>query len=220
MEILKHPYILLLYTLITFLTFSATQRCPLSARTEEIVKKCPEDEESTNRSAQIKKCEILAEQQTCSSPSKFKYHCLPTDLSGTLVEVCAVETYIDGVCVFYNNTQLQTDNNINCSQSSSCPSRFLSSEAHLYDPCKSIELTSTIPLTNKTVTFVHEDNSEVHTTVFILLAVIILVCIGLALFILKRRKDRQKRSRKSFEEEEIVPLRHIGREEVTFLPRE
>ncbi|XP_062614643.1 uncharacterized protein LOC134276401 [Saccostrea cucullata] len=97
------------------------------------------------------------------------------------------------VCVFYNNTQLQTDKNINCSQSSLCPGRFLSSEAHLYEPCKTMELTSTIPSSNKNVTFVPEDKSEVYTTVLILVSAISFFCIGLAIFIIKKWKERQRR---------------------------
>ncbi|XP_062596078.1 uncharacterized protein LOC134257484 [Saccostrea cucullata] len=178
--------------IIIILTVSSAQRCPPSARTEYNVAQCPENEESTKKRAQIKGCERI-EGETCNNSSKFTYHCLPTDRLGTLVEVCAVEKYIYGVCVFYNNTQLQTDNNINCSQSSSCPGRFLSSEAHLYEPCKTIELSSTIPSTNKTVTFVPEDKSEVYTTVAILVAAILFFCIGLAIFIIKRWKDRRKR---------------------------
>ncbi|XP_062591981.1 uncharacterized protein LOC134253476, partial [Saccostrea cucullata] len=177
---------------ITQLTASSAQHCPTSARTEYNVAQCPENEESTKIRAKIKGCERI-EGETCKNSSKFTYHCLPTDRSGTLVEVCAVEKYIYGVCVFYNNTQLQTDKNINCSQSSLCPGRFLSSEAHLYEPCKTMELTSTIPSSNKNVTFVPEDKSEVYTTVLILVSAISFFCIGLAIFIIKKWKERQRR---------------------------
>ncbi|XP_062595008.1 uncharacterized protein LOC134256381 [Saccostrea cucullata] len=206
MENLMHPSILFLYLLITFLTFSATQRCPLSDRTVETVKKCPEDEESTNTSARIKQCEKLANIQTCSSPSKFKYHCLPTDLSGTLVEVCAVERYIYGICVLYNNTEIQTNESINCSQSSRCPKRFLSSEAHLYEPCSPNDLT-TIQFFDTTVTFVPEDEAKVHSVVLFAATGIIFLGIIIGFFFIKIVKWRKRRQTNRYgpkETEEIM----------------
>ncbi|XP_062598690.1 uncharacterized protein LOC134260096, partial [Saccostrea cucullata] len=196
--------------LIINLTISAAQRCPLSARTETIVRQCPKSEENTKTRAQTKACYRLAEEQTCTNSSKFKYHCLPTDLSGTLVEVCAAETYIHGVCVFYNNTELQINESINCSQSSTCPHRFLSSEAHLYEPCQSTILTSTTLTTFKTVTTVPGDVSKLHTSVYILVAVtgIFFFSIGILVFIIMRYTNIQKKNKKEVHEEDI-PLRML-----------
>ncbi|XP_062611419.1 uncharacterized protein LOC134273246 [Saccostrea cucullata] len=129
---LNHFAILSHCLVIIVLTTCAAKPCPLSARTKHYVKQCPEDKESTDMRAKIKDCDKLAGKQTCTNSSKkFKYHCLPTDLSGTLVEVCAVEIDIYGECVLYNNTVLQTYESRICSQSSRCPKIFLSSEAHL-----------------------------------------------------------------------------------------
>ncbi|XP_062609452.1 uncharacterized protein LOC134271234, partial [Saccostrea cucullata] len=184
--------------LIITLTTSAAQRCPLSARTETIVIQCPESEESTKIRAQTKACYRLAQEQSCTNSSKFKYHCLPTDLSGNLVEVCAAETYIYGVCVLYNNTELQINESINCSQSSTCPHRFLSSEAHLYKPCESTNHTSTNLTTYKRVTTVPEDDSILHTSVYILVAVTgtIYFSIGILVFIIMRWKNLQRKNKK------------------------
>jgi hypothetical protein len=73
-----------------------TEACIWSKRTVEIVSSCPATEEATQIAASIKKCEGLSFSQTCTKPSKFKYHCLFSYPLRHFVEVCAEETSVAG----------------------------------------------------------------------------------------------------------------------------
>ncbi|XP_062595043.1 uncharacterized protein LOC134256411, partial [Saccostrea cucullata] len=112
--------------------------CSWSARTIVPVENCPKNEKSTSIRAHIKACERLADVQNCTTPSKFKYHCLSTQTPGILVEICAAEMDINGVCMIYNTAlgRLQTYDNVNCKDIiPKCPDNYLSTVAHLYAPC-------------------------------------------------------------------------------------
>lgn len=91
------------------ITITLAQHCPLSARTVSFVNVCPSDEESTQRQIQIKKCVALSSKQNCTTPAKFKYHCLSSDIPGKLVEVCTTETEIPGEYAVLANCNLVAD---------------------------------------------------------------------------------------------------------------
>lgn len=79
--------------------------CEFSVFTVSKVDSCPEDENEWADRAAKKNCERYADQQTCSKPQKFKYHCAVDELEKKIVEVCAKEHLINGMLItwFWSN---------------------------------------------------------------------------------------------------------------------
>lgn len=86
-----------------------TQYCSWSARTVSFVSVCPSEEESTQRQIQVKKCVALSSRQNCTTPAKFKYHCLASNIPGKLVEVCTTETEISFEYAISANYDISAD---------------------------------------------------------------------------------------------------------------
>lgn len=47
--------------------------------------------------AKRKNCESIAYEQKCTTPEKFKYHCVMNELENAFIEVCAPEYRIHGM---------------------------------------------------------------------------------------------------------------------------
>jgi hypothetical protein len=84
--------------LITFQNaFSNTsQRCPEVASTVEYIERCPTTEAEVKQASEKKNCNFYAENQTCTSPEKFKYHCVVDTSLNETISVCAPQIVIKG----------------------------------------------------------------------------------------------------------------------------
>lgn len=73
-------------------------KCSWSRQTLQTVTLCPENKDEMETKARKKNCESIAREQTCTKPEKFKYHCVLNALENALIEVCAPEYRIHGMC--------------------------------------------------------------------------------------------------------------------------
>lgn len=86
--------------------------CPFSIPTVSVVKKCPKEKTEWETAREKKQCHWIP--QNCTVAEKFQYHCLPTDTSGTFVEVCIPTIQIVGKNInCFQALQKQITKNIN-----------------------------------------------------------------------------------------------------------
>ncbi|XP_061195132.1 uncharacterized protein LOC133203353 [Saccostrea echinata] len=186
--------IYVLFYLVIMITVSLNQYCSWSKRTAEVVSSCPKTIDETMRSAKTKKCHALANVQKCTEPDKFKYHCLPDHEQSKLLEVCAPEKNISGICVVYNTDmdELQNNHNTTCSNhTKACPSTYLSTSSHFYMSCqKMINVESTFSRIFE-VTSPSPDDTQNESVIFLSTLSALLSCIvviAIAVILWKRRK--------------------------------
>lgn len=82
----------------------STQQAPClqSVKSKKAVGACPTSRDEWESAARKKNCEILALQQTCINPDKFKYHCVINSYRNETVEVCAPTRIIIGYGYYMN----------------------------------------------------------------------------------------------------------------------
>lgn len=80
-----------------FIKVNGSRYCSWSKETVKEVHSCPTTKAGYEERKSIKKCEVLANEQNCTVPQHFLYHCVLNDLETSLVEVCAPLFVINGM---------------------------------------------------------------------------------------------------------------------------
>ncbi|XP_062579615.1 uncharacterized protein LOC134241602 [Saccostrea cucullata] len=107
--------------------------CLESLNTKRETSACPRNNVEYNVRAKAMACDKV--QQDCTSPQKFKYHCVLNVWGNATVEVCAEEKIIVGrKCTEYSHggAFLQEHYENSCT---SCPYLYNSSDVYLYQEC-------------------------------------------------------------------------------------
>ncbi|XP_056016270.1 uncharacterized protein LOC125674363 [Ostrea edulis] len=179
--------------------------CNESRNTLNVVQSCPTSEAEVNERAKEKNCESLAKSQNCSTPSKFKYHCVIDAKEIHLVEVCAPVYFMLGYCAEYNveGARIQDHYKRKCTEySPPCPNRYISTDAYQVTGCYelvqgrgnstpstslSAEITTlpTIDTASKNDVFMHYNLWIVSVAVLVVIILIIS-----ALYYFQRRKGK------------------------------
>lgn len=81
-------------------------KCSWSSQTLQTVTSCPENTDERKVRDRKKNCESIARKQNCTKPEKFKYHCVMNALENALIEVCAPEHRIYGMCLSHTKTEI------------------------------------------------------------------------------------------------------------------
>lgn len=141
MELLNiHSGFLLLILISHPAVVSTGEQCSASLPTVRVVQTCPRNESELSHAQQQKKCEHLAKNQKCTTPAKFKYHCVLNAFLNETIEVCAPEIYSQGLCVKFDEGTLLQMFGENCtSYSHPCSTRFLSSDPLQYLQCNDLK---------------------------------------------------------------------------------
>lgn len=71
--------------------------CNESLPTVQKVTHCPRNPAELQLAVERKRCDALANIQTCVDPKKFVYHCLVNQQNDGFVEVCAPEWILAGL---------------------------------------------------------------------------------------------------------------------------
>lgn len=74
----------------------------MSLTTLNVVSGCPTNELELSHAKQRKKCEHVANIQSCTKPNNFTYHCVLNTWTNATVEVCAPEMFSQGrlkICI-------------------------------------------------------------------------------------------------------------------------
>lgn len=82
-------------------------KCLWSSQTLQRVTLCPGNKGEMEVRAKKKNCESIAHEQNCTKPEKFKYHCVMNALGSALIEVCAPEYRIHGMCLYNHKEKLK-----------------------------------------------------------------------------------------------------------------
>ncbi|XP_062566138.1 uncharacterized protein LOC134228503 [Saccostrea cucullata] len=177
-------------------TSLSTQPCVWSSETIKVVSSCPTTVEETDRAARIKKCYGIGLRQNCTSPEQFKYHCVYSLKTNSLVEVCATEIFIEGLCLVYNAALFKLDliERVKCTDfPTPCPARYVSTKAHLDAPCyKFINLTSSLTLPKEKTDEKKTTDELLWNLIPTMFAVMFVVIIILVIvWIVRKRKQRQ-----------------------------
>lgn len=117
---------------------TSKENCSLSISTVDVVPACPKNEIELSNAKQRKRCDLLANSQTCTEPNKFKYHCVFNTWTNGSVEVCIPEIVSQGYCVKFDigGARLQEIYRMDCTNfSKPCSTRFLSSDVLHYVQC-------------------------------------------------------------------------------------
>lgn len=152
MNVKMHTYSIILYL---FSSVRGSRFCQWSKESAVAVSFCPNNKTMMEVRAKIKNCEAMAWIQNCTSPEKFKYHCVMDELETKFVEVCAPEYYIHGYCTEYNalGAVIQEHFSLKCSDvKPPCNTSYLSTDAYLYRGCyKKVMDHTQIPSTASTL---------------------------------------------------------------------
>ncbi|XP_052711970.1 uncharacterized protein LOC128186230 [Crassostrea angulata] len=151
-SIVKHRAAIALIVAIV-LNFSDCDYCPVSAPTVSVVSKCPTTKTEWDQAASRKKCSHMSAKCGTKSPV---YHCLLNQWRNETVEVCASNWYISGFCAIYNTEEMKVidDFDRDCTNLTGgpCPTRYISTDAYMYQGCYGKRNTSTsLPSTEKQV---------------------------------------------------------------------
>ncbi|XP_062586986.1 uncharacterized protein LOC134248588 isoform X1 [Saccostrea cucullata] len=115
------------------------KQCIESFPTIKEVKQCPMTEEAWQNAAKKKRCDALANLQTCvPEPGRFVYHCLVNQWENGTVEVCAPIWILTGYCGYYDTEigKIVNDVKKDCTTDDDpCPPRYNSSESFKYSKC-------------------------------------------------------------------------------------
>ena len=76
---------------------NGSRSCSWSRETVEEVPSCPTNKTEVEERKIIKNCSAFANEQNCTEPRKFLYHCVLNELETSLVEVCAPLFVIHGM---------------------------------------------------------------------------------------------------------------------------
>nr|XP_022292883.1 uncharacterized protein LOC111103733 [Crassostrea virginica] len=186
------------------LTVSGIDNCPWSRETVQEVYFCPTNQSAVEVRKKIKNCEKLANQQNCTDPKKFSYHCLMNDKRNALVEVCAPVYFISGYCAEYNTVgeRIHPHYHLKCSDViPPCGSRYISTDAYLYEGCYAAvkrEETGTVSSTVDMTTTATQSNQEIKPeaiagiTSVLLVAIVVVLCFILICLRRKRKKQKSK----------------------------
>lgn len=79
---------------------SNQENCPDAASTVEYVERCPTSEAEVKLASEKKNCDLYAKNQTCTSPEKFKFHCVVNTFLNETISVCAPQLNIKGNGMF------------------------------------------------------------------------------------------------------------------------
>lgn len=112
--------------------------CIESLPTVQKVPDCPRNFTELQLAVKRKRCDALANIQTCVDPKKFVYHCLVNQQNDGFVEVCAPEWILAGFCGYYDTVLDKIAPNVNkdCTKSAyPCPGVFNSSDTYKYQVC-------------------------------------------------------------------------------------
>lgn len=112
--------------------------CIESLPTVQKVPDCPRNFTELQLAVKRKRCDALANIQTCVDPNKFVYHCLVNQQNDGFVEVCAPEWILAGFCGYYDTVLDRIAPNVNkdCTKSAyPCPGVFNSSDTYKYQVC-------------------------------------------------------------------------------------
>eukprot|EP00105_Crassostrea_gigas_P027948 XP_011449450.1 PREDICTED: uncharacterized protein LOC105343695 [Crassostrea gigas] len=191
-SIVKHQAVIAL--LVTILSnFSDCDYCPASAPTVSVVSKCPTNKTEWDQAASRKKCSHMSAKCGDKSPV---YHCLLNQWGNETVEVCASTWYISGFCAIYNTDEMKVidDFGRDCTKFSEgkCPSRYISSEAYLYQECYMQESSNTIPLPDRSIRTEETNDCIMSTVIAIIVTVLVLVITSLVVFITLRLEISKK----------------------------
>ncbi|XP_061195600.1 uncharacterized protein LOC133203828 [Saccostrea echinata] len=119
------------------------KQCIESFPTIKGVKQCPMTEEAWLHAAKRKRCDALANIQTCvPEPDRFVYHCLVNQWGNGTVEVCAPIWILTGYCGYYDTVigKIVNDVQKDCTTDvNSCPLRYNSSESFKYPRCYDVK---------------------------------------------------------------------------------
>ncbi|XP_062594948.1 uncharacterized protein LOC134256308 [Saccostrea cucullata] len=170
--------------------------CKKSLETLRIVETCPSTKSEWESAAQRKNCEFHARNQSCSEPSKFKYHCVSNVFFNETMEVCAPERKIIGHCPEFNTQGATIQNNydraLKCNNlSQGCPI-FLSTDTYLYSDCYPDRITTTkenFNLSNTT----ESQNSILVLVLSVVFAVFFLLAIAGFIFLIRKRRQKNGR---------------------------
>lgn len=155
-SIMKHQAAIALLVAILS-NFSNCDYCPVSVPTVSVVSKCPTTKAEWDEAASRKKCSHMTAKCGTKSPV---YHCLLNQWGNETVEVCASDWFISGFCAIYNTDEMKVidDFNRDCTNFTSgyCPTRYISTDAYMYQGCYEKRNTSTpLPSTDKQCFRVH-----------------------------------------------------------------
>lgn len=112
--------------------------CNESLPTVQKVTHCPRNFTELQLAVKRKRCDALANIQTCVDPNKFVYHCLVNQENDGFVEVCAPEWILAGFCGYYDTVlgKIVTNVKKDCTKSAyPCPGVFNSSDTYKYQIC-------------------------------------------------------------------------------------
>lgn len=112
--------------------------CNESLPTVQKVTDCPRNPAELHLAVKRKRCDALANKQTCVDPNKFVYHCLVNQQTDGFVEVCAPEWILAGFCGYYDTVldKIVTNVKKDCTKSAyPCPGVFNSSDTYKYQVC-------------------------------------------------------------------------------------
>lgn len=112
--------------------------CNESLSTVQKVTHCPRNFTELQLVVTKKRCDALANKQTCVDPHKFVYHCLVNQQNDGFVEVCAPEWILAGFCGYYDTVldKIVTNVKKDCTKSAyPCPGVFNSSDTYKYQVC-------------------------------------------------------------------------------------
>lgn len=112
--------------------------CNESLPTVQKVTHCPRNFTELQLAVKRKRCDALANIQTCVDPKKFVYHCLVNQQTDGFVEVCAPEWILAGFCGYYDTVldKIVTNVKKDCTKSAyPCPGVFNSSDTYKYQVC-------------------------------------------------------------------------------------
>lgn len=112
--------------------------CNESLPTVQKVTHCPRNFTELQLAVKKKRCDAIANIQTCVDPKKFVYHCLVNQQNDGFVEVCAPEWILAGFCGYYDTVLDRIAPNVNkdCTKSAyPCPGVFNSSDTYKYQVC-------------------------------------------------------------------------------------
>lgn len=178
--------------------------CSISIPTIEAASACPKNEIELLNAKGRKRCDFMANSQTCSEPNNFTYHCVLNTWMNATIEVCAPEIYSQGYCVRFDKggARLQEIYEKDCTHFlKPCSTRFLSSDVLHYVQC-------TENITNITNTENSTVNDENRLTIYLLVALAILVIavavIGFVVYHIYHRKMTDRTTIKELKERAVL----------------
>lgn len=197
---LEHQVICVFVCITILSSFSDCGYCPASVPTVSVVSKCPTNKTEWDQAASRKKCSHMSAKCGDKSPV---YHCLLNQWGNETVEVCASTWYMSGFCAIYNTDEMKVidDFERDCTKLSeeTCPSRYISSEAYMYQKCYMKKSSNTIP--DRSIGTKETNDCIMSSVIAIVVTVLVLAITSLVVFITLRLKISKKA-----QDEECMPF--------------